>query len=55
MDEFLDGYNVVGRTNRVRKGKTLTGLEQLDEIRQGLGKARINDGPKERRRVRAGG
>lgn len=54
MDEFLDGYNVVGRTNRVRKGKTLTGLEQLDEIRRELGKARISDKPKEgRTRVRA--
>jgi protein LTV1 len=49
MDEFLEGYNVVGRNNpRVRKGKTLTGLEQLDEIRQGLGKARIGEKPAKR-------
>lgn len=49
MDEFLEGYNVVGRNNpRVRKGKTLTGLEQLDEIRQGLGKARISEKPAKR-------
>lgn len=53
MDEFLDGYNVVGRTNRVRKGKTLTGIEQLDEIRRELGKARIADGPKGGRRTKA--
>ncbi|RPB07600.1 Low temperature viability protein [Morchella conica CCBAS932] len=49
MDEFLEGYNVVGRNNpRVRKGKTLTGLEQLDEIRKGLGKARITEKPAKR-------
>ncbi|KAI5849396.1 Low temperature viability protein [Morchella snyderi] len=49
MDEFLEGYNVVGRNNpRVRKGKALTGLEQLDEIRQGLGKARISERPAKR-------
>lgn len=50
MNEFLDEYNVVGRTNRVRKGKTMTGLEQLDEIRRELGKARISD-----KKTKAGG
>lgn len=52
MDEFLEGYNVVGRSNRVRKGKALTGLEQLDEIRNGLGRARISEKPKKSSRVR---
>lgn len=45
MDEFLNGYNVVGSTParaRVKRGKQLTGMEQLDEIRKGLGKARIS-------------
>ncbi|KAI5790179.1 Low temperature viability protein [Geopyxis carbonaria] len=48
MDEFLEGYNVVGGggTNinkmRVRRGKYQTGLEQLDEVRRDLGKARIS-------------
>ncbi|TGZ83952.1 Low temperature viability protein [Ascodesmis nigricans] len=44
LDEFLGQYNVVGSTParaRVKRGAQLTGMEQLDEIRKGLGKARI--------------
>lgn len=44
MDEFLGTYNVVGATParvRVRRGAQLTPMEQLDEVRKGLGKARI--------------
>lgn len=36
MDEFLENYHMVGR-KRVKKGKKQTGMEQLDEIRKGLG------------------
>jgi protein LTV1 len=43
MDEFLDGYSM-GKKGRVRRGKYGTGMDQLDEIRQGLGKARISTG-----------
>ncbi|KAF6836176.1 Protein LTV1 [Colletotrichum plurivorum] len=40
MDEFLGSYTKPGkRTNK--KNKAQTGLEQLDEIRKGLGPARI--------------
>lgn len=40
LDEFLGNYTKPGkRTNK--KTKAQTGLEQLDEIRQGLGPARI--------------
>ena len=38
MDEFLDNHYVVGKS-RLRKGPRQTGLEQLDEIRKGLGPA----------------
>lgn len=42
MDEFLDNYSVTGKYGkRVKKGKQQTGLEQLDEVRMGLGRARI--------------
>ncbi|RPA78619.1 Low temperature viability protein [Ascobolus immersus RN42] len=43
LDEFLDNYHDKGKAGRkvVKKGKYQTGLEQLDEIRSGLGKARI--------------
>lgn len=40
MDEFLDGYSMSGK-KRVKKGKYQTGIEQLDEIRNGLGPARV--------------
>jgi protein LTV1 len=40
LDEFLDGYSV-GKKGRVRRGKYGSGMEQLDEIRRGLGGARI--------------
>ena len=38
MDDFLDNHYVVGRS-RLKKGPHQTGLEQLDEIRKGLGPA----------------
>jgi protein LTV1 len=41
MDDFLGNHHVVGK-QRVKKGKHLTGLEQLDEVRQGLGPARVS-------------
>jgi len=44
MDEFLDNYNVRGK-NRVKRGKNQSGLEQLDEIRRGLGPARVSARP----------
>jgi len=40
MDEFLGSYNVTGKkkkTQRVRKGKFQTGMDQLEEIRRELG------------------
>ena len=40
LDEFLDGYSMQGK-RRIKKGKQKTGLEQLDEIRAGLGPARL--------------
>jgi protein LTV1 len=40
MEDFLGSHSQVGK-KRVRKGKPQTGLEQLDEIRQGLGAARV--------------
>lgn len=41
MDEFLDGYSM-GKKGRVRRGRFGTGMDQLDEIRRGLGEARIS-------------
>lgn len=41
MDDFLGSHSMAGK-RRVRKGKPQSGLEQLDEIRQGLGPARVN-------------
>lgn len=38
MDDFLGNYSVT-KTNFVKKGKYQTGMEQLDEVRKGLGKA----------------
>ncbi|KAI9679091.1 MAG: hypothetical protein M1829_001761 [Trizodia sp. TS-e1964] len=40
MDEFLGGYSMSGKKN-VKRGAYQTGIEQLDEIRQGLGPARL--------------
>lgn len=40
MDDFLENYQMVGR-KRVKKGKNQTGMEQLDEIRKGLGPPKI--------------
>ena len=40
MDEFLNEYSTSGR-KRIKKGKHQSGIEQLDEIRQGLGPAKI--------------
>ena len=39
MDEFLGGYQIKGK--RVKKGGHQTGMEQLDEVRKGLGPARL--------------
>ncbi|CAK7244002.1 MAG: Protein ltv1 [Sporothrix thermara] len=41
MDEFLGGYRMQGK-RAVKKGAKQTGLEQLDEIRRGLGPARLS-------------
>lgn len=40
MDEFLGGYSMSGKKH-VKKGKYQSGLEQLDEVRRGLGPARV--------------
>jgi protein LTV1 len=40
MDDFLGSHSMSGK-RRVKKGGKQTGLEQLDEIRQGLGPARV--------------
>ena len=40
LDEFLAGYTKPGKRTS-KKNKAQTGLEQLDEIRKGLGPARI--------------
>jgi protein LTV1 len=42
MDDFLEGHHVQGK-RRVKKGKQQSGLEQLEEVRQGLGPARVSD------------
>ncbi|CAK7224031.1 Protein ltv1 [Sporothrix curviconia] len=41
MDEFLGGYQMQGK-RKVKKGAKQTGLEQLEEIRRGLGPARLS-------------
>ncbi|KAF3901833.1 hypothetical protein AA313_de0207904 [Arthrobotrys entomopaga] len=42
LDEFLDNYSTTGKRNhKVRRGKQQTGMEQLDEIRRGLGKPKL--------------
>lgn len=40
MDEFLAGHSMSGK-KRVKKGGYQSGMEQLDEVRRELGKARI--------------
>jgi len=40
LDEFLEGYSLHGK-KRVKKGKWKNGIEQLEDIRKGLGPARI--------------
>lgn len=40
MDDFLGNYSMSGKKH-VKKGKYQSGLEQLDEVRKGLGPARI--------------
>ncbi len=40
MDDFLGGYSMSGK-KRVKKGGYQSGLEQLDELRKGLGPAHI--------------
>ena len=40
MDDFLGSYSMSGKT-RVKRGGYQSGLEQLDEVRKGLGPARI--------------
>jgi len=39
-DDFLGSYRKAGKSN-VRRGKPQSGMEQLDEIRKGLGPARV--------------
>lgn len=42
MDDFLGGYNKAGKMGkRVRRGAPMSGMEQLDEVRKGLGPARV--------------
>lgn len=43
MDDFLDTHHVKGKM-RVKKGRYQSGLEQLEEVRQGLGPARVAKG-----------
>lgn len=40
MDDFLGGYSMSGK-KRVKKGGYQSGMEQLDEMRKGLGPARV--------------
>lgn len=40
MDDFLGGYSMSGK-KRVKKGGYQSGMEQLDEVRKGLGPAKI--------------
>lgn len=41
MDEFLGGYSKTPSGRRVKRGKQMSGMEQLDEVRKGLGPARL--------------
>jgi protein LTV1 len=40
MDDFLGNHHTQGK-RRIKKGKQLSGLEQLDEVRKGLGPAKV--------------
>ncbi len=40
MDDFLGSYSMSGK-KRVKKGGYQSGIEQLDEVRKGLGPARF--------------
>ena len=40
MDDFLGGYSMSGK-KRVKKGGYQSGMEQLDEVRKGLGPAKV--------------
>ncbi len=40
MDDFLGSYSMSGK-KRVKKGGYQSGMEQLDEIRKGLGPAKL--------------
>lgn len=40
LDEFLENHRMQGK-RRVKRGKDLSGLQQLEEIRRGLGPARV--------------
>ncbi|KAL6712802.1 Protein ltv1 [Lecanora helva] len=40
MDDFLGGYSMSGK-KRVKKGGYQSGMDQLDEVRKGLGPARV--------------
>lgn len=40
MDDFLGGYSMSGK-RRVKKGGYQSGMEQLEEVRKGLGPARV--------------
>lgn len=40
MDDFLGNYSMSGKRN-VKKGRYQSGMEQLDEVRRGLGPARF--------------
>jgi protein LTV1 len=40
MDDFLGNYTMSGKKH-VKKGKYQSGMEQLNEVRKGLGPARI--------------
>lgn len=41
MDDFLGNHHVQGK-RRIKKGKQQSGLEQLEEVRKGLGPARFS-------------
>ena len=42
MDDFLGGYSKTGKLGkRVKRGGPQSGMEQLDEVRKGLGPARV--------------
>lgn len=47
MDDFLGGYHSVqNKGKRVKRGGYQTGMEQLDEVRRGLGPAKLKAGSK---------